>query len=463
MPSTANLLRTTTFRLAVLYLGLFTISVMVILGLIYWFTAAYIDRQTNQTILAEVNGLTEQYNRGGLRALRDVVADRADEPGSGSLYLLTAPDLTPVAGNIIGWPTDAPTPQGWIGFEIAGTSTPDGRPQPARALSLTLPGNYQLLVGRNMRDRQVFQQRIIAALAWSLVLTLGLGGLGGVLISRSMMQRVEAINRTTTKIMGGSLQERVRLHNTGDEFDQLARNLNAMLDQIEQLMTGMRQVGESIAHDLRTPLTRLRSRLELALIEEHDKEGYRATLQETIAEADQLLATFTALLSIAQAESGTLREAFEPVRLGELAEMLGDLYGAVAEETGLHLEVDRKADATVSGNRQLLSQALANLLDNAVKYTPEGGRITLSVRNGANGAGPALSVADNGPGIPPEHREEVLRRFVRLEQSRSSPGNGLGLSLVNAVARLHGATLTLCDNDPGLRIEIMFPRDRDAA
>ncbi|MEO3433026.1 HAMP domain-containing sensor histidine kinase [Inquilinus sp. CAU 1745] len=463
MPSTANLLRTTTFRLAVLYLGLFTISVMVILGLIYWFTAAYIDRQTNQTILAEVSGLTEQYNRGGLRALRDVVADRSDEPGSGSLYLLTAPDLTPVAGNIIGWPTDAPTPQGWIGFEIAGTSTPDGRPQPARALSLTLPGNYQLLVGRNMRDRQVFQQRIIAALAWSLVLTLGLGGLGGVLISRSMMQRVEAINRTTTKIMGGSLQERVRLHNTGDEFDQLARNLNAMLDQIEQLMTGMRQVGESIAHDLRTPLTRLRSRLELALIEEHDKEGYRATLQETIAEADQLLATFTALLSIAQAESGTLREAFEPVRLGELAETLGDLYGAVAEESGLHLEIDRYADPIVSGNRQLLSQALANLLDNAVKYTPEGGRITLSVRNGANGGGPALSVADNGPGIPPEHREEVLRRFVRLEQSRSSPGNGLGLSLVNAVARLHGASLTLDDNDPGLRIEMVFPHDRDVA
>lgn len=463
MPSTANLLRTTTFRLAVLYLGLFTISVMVILGLIYWFTAAYIDRQTNQTILAEVSGLTEQYNRGGLRALRDVVADRSDEPGSGSLYLLTAPDLTPVAGNIIGWPSDAPTPQGWIGFEIAGTSTPDGRPQPARALSLTLPGNYQLLVGRNMRDRQVFQQRIIAALAWSLVLTLGLGGLGGVLISRSMMQRVEAINRTTTKIMGGSLQERVRLHNTGDEFDQLARNLNAMLDQIEQLMTGMRQVGESIAHDLRTPLTRLRSRLELALIEEQDTEGYRATLQETIAEADQLLATFTALLSIAQAESGTLREAFEPVRLGELAETVGDLYGAVAEESGLRLEVDRKVDPTISGNRQLLSQALANLLDNAVKYTPEGGRITLSVSDSANGAGPVLAVADDGPGIPPEHREEVLRRFVRLEQSRSSPGNGLGLSLVNAVARLHGATLTLDDNNPGLRIEIAFPRDRDAA
>jgi signal transduction histidine kinase len=454
----ARLVRTTTFRLTLVYLGLFMASVLVILGMIWWFTAGYVERQTNETIAVEIAGLREQYQRRGLVGLAEVVAERAAVPRTDGLYLLAGPDYRPIAGNVASWPRVPPSAGGWITFAIPDTVAEEGRHHIGRAIAFTLPAGYRLLVGRDMRERQAYQQQVFGALGWALLMTLVLGVAGGVLISRHMTRRLEAVNETTAKIMTGDLHERVGLRGTGDEFDELAANLNAMLDQIERLMTGMRQVTENVAHDLRTPLTRLRSRLELALLETPaDPAAYRAVLQETIAEADRLLAVFTALMSIAETESGTVQARFEPVPLGTLAHGVAELYEAVAEEKGVALGVRADADPRVEGSAQLLSQALANLLDNAVKYTPAGGRITVTVTDGADGSGPRLAVADTGPGVPAADRERVLRRFVRLEQSRSSAGNGLGLSLVAAVAALHRATLKLADAGPGLSVTLAFP------
>ena len=452
-------LRTTTFRVALLYLGLFLASVLVILGMIYWFTAGFIERQTNETIAAEIAGLHEQYRARGLPGLVQVINARSTESRTGSLYLLTTPLLEPLAGNLSGWPKAEPDAEDWINFRISDVPPGmDGRSHDARAAVFTLPGGYRLLVGRDTRERQQFQERVLAALAWAFVMTFGLGIVGGILISRNVMHRIDAINRTTRRIMGGALNERMTVAGNGDELDQLAANLNAMLDQIEQLMKGMRQVTDSIAHDLRTPLTRLRSRLEFTLLEAADLETTRVAIQEAIVEADRLLGVFGALLSIAEAEAGTQQRNFGPVRLADLARQMADLYEPAAEEAGQQFETDIRAEPVVLGNPQLLAQAIANLLDNALKYTPAGGRIRLAVDAGGDGCGPRIEVADTGPGIPEDQRDKVLARFVRLEWSRSTPGNGLGLSLVDAVSRLHGARLVMADNHPGLRIGLVFPQ-----
>jgi signal transduction histidine kinase len=453
------LLRTTTFRVALLYLGLFLASVLVILVLIYWFTAGFIERQTDETIAAEIAGLREQYRQRRLPGLIEVVKARSAVPRTSTLYLVATPTFTPLAGNLSDWPEDEPDAEGWIEFEIADApEAPDGGSHEARAVVFTLPGGYHLLVGRDTMERRHFQDRVLISLAWALLLTVGLGAAGGVLISRNVMHRIDAINRTTRQIMSGALQERMAVANNGDELDQLAGNLNAMLDQIEHLMVGMRQVTDSVAHDLRTPLTRLRSRLEITLVEAATEDEYRNAIQEAISEADRLLGIFGALLSIAEAEAGTMQRSFQKVSLSDLARLMADLYEPAAEEAGMGFVSDIRTEPEVLGNQQLLAQAIANLLDNALKYTPAEGCVTLTVKGPEGERGACVSVADTGPGIPADQRESVLRRFVRLEASRSSPGNGLGLSLVDAVARLHGARLEMDDNSPGLIVSLVFPR-----
>jgi len=450
-PTAFRLAATTAFRLALAYLGLFVASVLLILGLIYWSTAGLIDAQITDTIEAEIAGLREQYRRRGLPGLIGVVRERTAMPHANALSLIAAPGGTPLAGNLERWPDAARrSAPGWITFDIV-TPLPEAEPHPARAATFVLPGGIRLLVGRDLRELEAFEDRVVTALLWALVLTVGLGLPGGWLFGRGALRRIDAINRTTGRIMAGDLGERVPVRGSGDELDRLAQNLNAMLDQIERLMAGMRRTGESIAHDLRTPLGRLRSRLEVALMEAGDEDALRAALADGLTECDRLLATFTALLRIAQAESGALREDFEPVPLAGLAHGVAELYEPAAEDKGLTLEVAADGDPVACGSRQLLSQAVANLLDNAVKYTPPGGRVTLTVAPGAGGAGPRLTVADTGPGIPEAERGRVLQRFVRLEPSRSTPGNGLGLSLVDAVARLHGCRLDLVDTPPGWR------------
>jgi signal transduction histidine kinase len=269
-----------------------------------------------------------------------------------------------------------------------------------------------------------------------------------------MLGRVDAINRTTRRIMAGDLSQRIALKGSRDEFDQLAANLNAMLDQIERLLGGMRQVTDNIAHDLRTPLNRLRSRIEVALLQQPGRAETRALLEATLADAQAMIATFNALLDIARAEAGSERGGFEAVDLAALSRDLADLYRPAAEDKQLTFQYRCAPGLQMRANRHLLAQALANLLDNAIKYTPPGGRVRLQVERGANG--PLIAVADSGPGIPEADRERVLQRFVRLDGTRSTPGNGLGLSLVDAVAKLHGAELTLTDNRPGLKVSLAF-------
>lgn len=454
-----RLLDTTTFRLALIFLGLFGTSALALLGYLYVATTGFMDQQTTETIQAEIAGLAEQYRTQGLPRLEQVIEQRsAAHPHRASIYLLTEPSGRWVAGNIDRWPNDAQaSDSGWLTFPVSvqldGETSVNRR---AMAQSFRLAGQYRLLVGREVEDRLQVQAKIKRALSWGVGLTLLLGLAGGLLMSRSLLRRVDAINRTTEQIMAGNLSQRIAIKGARDEFDQLASNLNAMLDQIERLLDGMRRVTDNIAHDLRTPLNRLRSRIEVALLGESDKAALRPVLEQTLDDAETMIGTFNALLEIARAEAGSERAEFEDVALDRLIEDMAEFYQPLAEEKEQTIRIGNKMEAHVRANRHLLSQALANLLDNAIKYTPSGGEIDFILEKG-----PVITIADSGPGIPIDDREHVLERFVRLDKTRSTSGNGLGLSLVNAVAALHGAILSLDDNHPGLRVSLDFSMLRD--
>ncbi len=454
--SPRNALRTTTFRLALAYLAIFVASSGTLLGFIYWATSGAIDRESEQIIEAELTGLREQYRQWGIVGLVRVIeerskGDRADE----MRYIVAGPRFERITGNLTAWPPELRDRRGQVEFPLTVRVGERAEKRATMAMTFDLPNGFHLLVGRDMKERSEFRERVIGAIAWSMALILAFGLLGGYWVSRHLMRRVDAINRTSGEIRGGDLQQRVPVTGSGDEFDQLAHNLNAMLDQIERLMGGMRQVTANVAHDMRTPLNRLRARLELTLIEKPDEARYREAIQETIDEADRIIATFNAMLSIAEAEAGSKSEAMERTELPALVDQVAELYEPLADEKGLALTVEHVGRAVARADRHLLSQAVANLLDNAIKYTPAPGRI--AVTTGQTPRGATITVADSGPGIPADQREAVLGRFVRLEQSRSTPGNGLGLSLVQAVATMHGADLALDDNGPGLRVTLRFP------
>lgn len=447
-----RLLNTNAFRLAAVYFALFATSVLALLAFIYFSTAGFIERQTEATIDAEIRGLAEQYQEHGLAGLIEIIQARVDAArhtrsnADDTLYLITDPLLHPLAGNLEKWPSAGERGNGWIGFPVQETRGGVTETDAARARVIVLPGNFHLLVGRDLHEARVFRDRITRTLGWSGLITLALGVAGGLFMTRNMLHKVDAVNRTSARIIHGDLTQRVPVTGSGDEFDQLAHNLNVMLDQVERLMVGMRQVTDNIAHDLRTPLARLRSRLEVTLIEKPDAARYAEALRDTIAEADNLLGTFNALLSIAEAEAGSRRTGMGTVDLAEIARNVAELYEPVADDQGLVLKLQVPDSVMVRGDRHLLSQAIANLLDNALKYTPAGSvALTVATLDGLA----QVEVADSGPGVPVERREAVFDRFVRLEGSRSTPGNGLGLSLVRAVAKLHDGAVWLEDSDPG--------------
>jgi len=428
---------------------LFAGSVLLLMGFIYWSTVAYMANQTDATIKAEITGLAEQYRERGLSGLVDTVTERLErDPDSSSVYLLASPALSPLAGNLSAWPDVAPTADGWLNFEFKDPRA-GGRLFQARARAFILQGGLRLLVGRDTRELKGTQQLIIRALLWGFAITIALALLGGVIMSRGMLRRIELINQTSRNIITGDLSQRIPTRGTSDELDQLAGNLNTMLDEIERLMSGIRHVSDNIAHDLRTPLTRLRNRLEQLQINLESDSPYKEQVEQSIADADQLLSTFSALLRIARIESGSHKGDFASVNLTALVRDAAELYEAVADEKQLHFSTNAADSVIIDGDRDLLFQALINLLDNAVKYTPKGGKLSLTLQRIDNGA--EISVSDNGPGIPEEERDKVGQRFYRLERSRSTPGNGLGLSLVKAVAKLHHAALILEDNHPGLK------------
>jgi len=429
---------------------LFAGSMALLLGFLHYATAGYLQRQTDAEISAEAADLANHYGQGGVAALaREVSNKAAANVGRRSVYLLADPERMPMAGNINRWPDEAERDDGgWIEFSL---SAGPGDPEPIRARVYRPGGQLYLLIGRNVADQRSFGQLIVTALGWGLLLAAALAVAGGVATARLIAYRLERINATAREVMAGDLRRRVPRRGANDQFDHLADNLNRMLDRIENLMAGVRQVSDNIAHDLRTPLTRLRWRLE-KLREKEDPELLDAAIQE----ADGLLQTFHALLRIAEVESGS-RRRFATVDLTALAHDVGDLYEPVAAEHEQTLTVNAQPGVEALGDRDVLFQALTNLADNAVKYTPAGGQITLCVAQHAGRV--ELCMADSGPGVPEDKRGAVLKRFYRLEESRGSPGSGLGLSLVAAVAQLHDGEVILEDNEPGLRVRLILPRE----
>jgi signal transduction histidine kinase len=454
--SGTSLLRSRIFRLWLVYLLLFGVAVVGLSAFVYQRTTDSLTRQIDATVDAEITGLAEQFRQRGVLGLVAAIERRAEAASERrGLYLLTDRNLTPLAGNLEHWPDGTPDDRGWLTFPLDRAAGAGGEQAYGRARLFDLGGRYRLLVGHDIRERLRLTALVRDALILGIGITVGLALIGALVISRMILGKVEAINAISREIIAGDLGRRIPVSERGDEFDRLAGNLNAMLDQIERLMEGLRQVTDNIAHDLRTPLARMRSRLEIALMDSAGPEDQAAAIERAIAEADGLLATFNALLSIAQAEAGDARESFAPVALGDLVEDAAALYEPIAEEKQIAIAIDTGAVAPVSGDRSLMFQAVTNLVDNAVKYAPAGSEIHIAVAEGTDGV--RLSVCDHGPGIPEAEREAVVRRFYRLEASRSTPGSGLGLSLVDAVARLHGAKLTLADNHPGLCATLTFP------
>jgi signal transduction histidine kinase len=444
-----RLFRTNVFRLTLAYMALFALSVGALSAFIYWATLGYLDTQTNAIIEAEMTGLREQWERSGLRGLGDVIAERIEEdPGGRSFYLLADPVGRTLVGNVAlpAWPAAVDSSGQWVDFVQSDSDTP------VRALLLRIGPGLRLLVGRDIREITAIRQVLRNASFYGISLTLALALIGGILLALSAERRLAAINRTTRQIMAGDLSRRAPLTGSDDEHDELAQNINAMLDQIENLLAGMRHVGDSVAHDLRGPITRLRNRLETVAAADRPS---REDLAECVAQLDQVLATFNALLRIARVESGAYRSAFTTVDLAPIVRDVCELYQAAAEERHVALRADTEQAVEVYGDRELLAQVLTNLVDNAVKYTPAGGSVRIELSRSGDTA--RLSVADSGPGIAPEDRTRVLQRFTRLDRARSQPGNGLGLALVNAVTLQHHGRLTLGDNNPGLVVTVELP------
>ena len=466
MTALGKLFRTTTFKLTLVYLTVFALFAVFLLAYFAFNTRRLITDQINETVDAEITGLSEQYRQGGIRRLVVVIDARARRPGS-SLYLVTTFAGEALAGNVTALEPGILDNPGWIETAYRRLDEAEGPGHPehhALVRVFQLPGGFRLLVGRDLDERERLYHIILDAGRWSIAIVIILGLAGGLFVTRRVLRRVDAMTETTRTIMAGDLGERLPVAGTGDELDRLAENLNVMLERIEALMHGLKEVSDNIAHDLKTPLTRLRNRSEQALRTANSEAEYRAAIEATIEESDGLIATFNALLMIARAESGQARDDMSEFDAAEIAHDIGELYEPLAEEKGIALKVEADTAAPVKGNRELVSQALANLVDNAIKYAEphdllvNGAMPEIVVRALGQGDRILLTVADSGPGIPEADRTRVVERFVRLEQSRSQPGSGLGLSLASAVARLHGGELTLEDNHPGLKSVIALPR-----
>jgi signal transduction histidine kinase len=453
-----KLFRTTAFKLSLGYLVAFAIGASVVMTWVSWSVGRLIDEQIGATVEAEINGLSEQYAQGGIRRLVDVVERRVRQPGA-SLYLVTNFQGQTISGNIKSLPPDVLLQPGVreTSYERVGESAIDRR---ALARIFLLPGGFRLLVGRDLEDRESLRNVMGGALLTSLFWLVVIGTLGGLFVARRVLRRVEAISESARSIMQGDLAQRLPLAGANDELDRLAANLNEMLERIQELMAGVREVSDNIAHDLKTPLTRLRNRAEEALRNANQSSDYRIALEKMLEESDQLIRIFNALLMIARLEAGTERGDHLLFDLAASARDVAELYEPVAEEAGVDLVVETSGEVLVSGSRELMGQALANLIDNALKYgspQKQGQRARVQVRVQRVGDKVEASVADQGSGIPAADRERVFGRFVRLEGSRSRPGSGLGLSLVAAVAGLHNGMVKIEDNEPGLRIVVVIP------
>ena len=443
--------RSAGFRFAALYAVLIVASVAALALFLWWQTAGALDRQAETVINFDVEDLRAQLAIGGIPLLAETIEERIKQnPESDAVYMLTDPVGERLAGNLTRWPTEI-VRRGWYDLTVERGGTPLN----TRVQALALPGGSRLLVGRDISIRTKISELLTRAMVWGAGVVVVLATLGALLVRKLFRRMIGNVSSTAAAVSRGDLSRRVQLSGRGDEFDQLSESINDMLDRIARLMEGVKQVSNAIAHDLRTPIARARARLEEASGHGSGAAELRSAIEQATADLDGIVSVFQALLRIAEIEAGSRRAAFAPVDLAPLLADLAELYEASAEEKGLTLQLKASASLPVDGDVTLIQQAVANLLDNALKFSPTRSLVTLSGTAVATGV--EIAVTDRGPGIPEQERAQATDRFYRGEKARSTPGSGLGLSLVQAVAQLHGGTLTLADAQPGLRAVLTLP------
>lgn len=448
---TPRFIRTTSFRLTALYAGLFAASAAVLFGIVYWVTGGVLHEQVRLSLQSEMASLEAEGSGDFPAEIKVRLASPSPQP---FYYSLQDSSGRPIAGNLAALDTI----EGWRELpnsaELGAATAPEKGDHDLLALGRRLPGGSFLTVATDTYRVRKAEDAIARSFAWAAGATLLLALVGGMTLSQGFLRRVDEINRATSAIMRGDLANRIQTTGTGDELDQLGRNLNAMLDRVQGLMDGLKQVSNDIAHDLRTPLSRLKQGLEEARLEATSVQDYEQAVDQALEDADIALSTFGALLRIAQIESGTRRANFVELDLSSLLATLATTYSAVAEDLGKTLTSSVDVGHYVRGDRELLTQLFVNLIENALRHTPAGATVGMSLRKNEHGL--IVDVFDDGPGIPETEHENVFRRFYRLEASRSTPGSGLGLALVASVADLHSAPIELADNCPGLRVTLQF-------
>ncbi len=451
----AKTLTSSTFRLALIAIATFGVIVSAIFSYVYLSTSSYVRSRSDRAIETEYSTLRDAYARSGRDGLIDLIRQRlADRGLADEAYILVDRSSAVLAGNLKAWPQAIAATKGWVEFRAAEPSpTAAGRPL-LRGMLDTFPDGDRLLVAKDISDLDGFTDQIKTAVALGVALIFALAAVASVLVTRRTVGRIEQINATSRAIMQSGLDKRIPLRGTNDEWDRVAENLNLMLDRIETLMGEVKQVSDNVAHDLRTPLTRMRGRLEKAYHGQRIGEADQLLIGDTIGDLDGVLRIFSSITRIAQIETQARKGAFRTVNLVEIAGEVVELYDAAAEQDGTRLTIAGEREVLVTGDRDLIFDAIANLVDNAIKHGRHGGQVVVANEN-IDGR-PVISIADDGPGIPADECEHVFKRFYRLEHSRYAPGNGLGLSLVAAVARLHGARIEMLDNAPGLRLKLWF-------
>jgi len=444
--------RSVTARLTLAWALLSTVTIGAVFGLLYWRAVGVVEQQAADTVAAEIRSLAEHYGEAGLLGVVRVVQERSAGANEAEpVYLVVDPFGNRLAGNLLAWPHTIPPDGVWRQVELYRRG--EERPILIGARAHALPGGARLLVGRALAGRLLIQDAIGEAVLWALAALWTLAVGGGLLLSRTILRRVDEVAAINREVMVGDLGRRVPLRGSDDEFDRLAASMNAMLERIEELMVGMRTVTDSIGHDLRSPLTRLRTRLERIQAADGSEGERSAAIEAAVADIDSTLDLLGRLLDIARAESRLNRDQMTEVDLATIARDIAEMYGPVAEDRGLAIEVSAAAAVPIIGHGELLAQAVSNLVDNATKYARRRIRLAASAEAGVA----RFRVSDDGPGVPPDDRERATQRFVRLDPSRSGQGAGLGLSLVAAVVRLHGGSLLLDDAGPGLQVDMILP------
>ena len=447
-------LHSTAFRLAAISTSLFILSYIVVFAITFWVASDALESLRRGTIGQEVATMKIRFAHGGLAELKQAIHEENAASSGFPIFVL----LNEMDGHTFGNVSPLRIRIGWHDYPSANFVTSTSEDKDERILTAfgtKLDDGSMLLVGFDRYNIIETQEAIVSAFGWSALVMLFFAVGGGILIGRRAFYRIDAFNSRLHAFADGRLDSRLSIEGNGDELDELAKGVNATLERVEQLMASLQQVSSDIAHDLRTPLSRLRQRLEEASLDVHSPEVFTAVLEDARNQIDEILATFTALLGIAQIESGSLRKKFSPVQLSDLCQSIVEAYRAAFEDEGREIVVKIEPNVVTMGDRNLLAQMVANLIENVLRHTPVGTSMNFSLE--AEGAKARIKVADEGPGIPEKERERIFRRFYRLDRSRTTPGNGLGLSLVHAVAGLHSADIKFGAEDTGLEISIEFP------